>query len=442
MRNILLTVLFMAPIAVGYCMQKSVTQEFKLDNGLVVVVREDHRSPAVVAQMWYRVGSADEHGGITGISHALEHMMFLGTQAVPQDQFSKKIGSLGGYENAFTSEDQTVYYEEIGKQHLETCLVLEADRMKHLQFNPEEVQRELEVIKEERRLRVEDDPQSLTWERFMAAANVGGAYHNPVIGWMEDIKQLSVNDLKDWYEKWYAPNFATLVVVGDVKAEEVYALAQKYFGHIPASLAVKPKAKPQVTPLGKRMIEVHAKANLPFLMLGYDVPSFSSKELEPKVYALMVLQSVLDGGLSARFEKELVRSQAVAAEVGANYDPYQRYNTQFIISATPSEDTDKALLLKGIETEINKLATTLVSEDELKRAKMNLVSGYIYEKDSTSQQAMLLGKLKTLDLNINMMDDFESKIQSITAKDVQAVAKEYFNDKRQTIAWLIPETLA
>ena len=156
----------------------------------------------------------------------------------------------------------------------------------------------------------------------------------------------------------------------------------------------------------------------------------------------MVLQSVLDGGLSARFEKELVRSQAVAAEVGAHYDPYQRYNTQFVINATPSEGTDNALLLKSIEAEIDKLAQTLVSDDELKRAKMNLVSGYIYEKDSTSQQAMLLGKLKTLDLNIDMMDNFESKIQSITAEEVQTVAKEFLTDKRQTIAWLIPETLS
>lgn len=431
----------MMPMAMGFCMQKNNTKEFKLDNGLRVIVREDHRAPVVVSQVWYRVGSADEQSGITGISHALEHMMFLGTQNVPNDQFSKIIGDLGGYENAFTSEDQTVYYEEIGKQHLERCLELEADRMKNLVLDPKEVARELEVIKEERRMRVEDDPTSLTWERFQAAANVAGAYHNPVIGWMEDIERLTLADLKAWYQQWYAPNFATLVVVGDVEPEQVFELSKKYFGQIPASTNAVPKEKPEVAPLGKRYVQVHAKAKLPFMMIGYDVPTLSNPSDEQDAYALLVLRSVLDGGMSARFEKEIVRKKHLAAEIGMHYDLHSRYPTQMIVYGVPSEGKDCEDLQKAIEKEIAKVQDDKVSKKELDRAKMNLISDYIFDQDSIRQQALQLGSIATLGLGLEHLDDFEEKINAVSAKDVKQVAKKYLVSKRQTVAVLVPEKL-
>lgn len=442
LRHLLLTFLLTMSPMVGICMPNSQLKEYKLDNGLRIVVRPDHRAPVVVTQIWYRVGSADEHGGITGISHALEHMMFLGTEKVPLEAFSKRIGKLGGYENAFTSEDQTVYYEEIGKQHLAECLLLEADRMINLQFNSDQVKRELEVIKEERRMRVEDDPQSLTWERFMAAANVGGAYHHPVIGWMEDIERYTVEDLKAWYAKWYAPNNATLVVVGDVEPDEVYHLSQQYFSHIPASETISTKQKPEVKSLGLRQVEVNAKAELPFLMMGFDVPTFAKAEETKNVYALMVLQSVLDGGLSARFETELVRKQAVAAEIGIHYDPHQRYQNQMIIYGTPSEGKQTRDLIKAVEKQIDSIKREKLTKKELTRAKMNIIASFIYGKDSIRKQAMQIGSIATLGLGMEVLENFEANIQAVTEKEVQAAAQRYLIPQRQTIATLVPQAAA
>lgn len=441
-KNFLLTFCLTAFISTGFCMQNNTAREYKLDNGLKVVVKSDHRAPVVVTQMWYRVGGADEHSGMTGLSHALEHMMFLGTPTMPGDQFSKIIGSLGGYENAFTSEDQTVYYEEIGKQHLETCLAMEADRMQNLIFDPAEVRRELEVIKEERRLRVEDDPQSLLSERFLAAANVGGAYHHPVIGWMADINQMTLEDLKDWYHTWYAPNQATLIVVGDVNPDDVFVLAKKYFGDIPSAKEKPIKKKPILDSIGKRSVEVHAKANLPFVMIGYDVPTFANQDKEnvENIYALMVLQSVLDGGLSARFETELVRKQEKVAEISTHYDPYQRYQTQFLVAFTPAEAVKTERALQAVEEEINKIKEKVVSTKELQRAKMNLISGFVYDRDSIRAQAMQLGQLATLGLSANFLDTFETRIQAVSAKQVKSVANEFLTSKRQTMGQLIPET--
>lgn len=423
-------------------MQSHQIHDYRLDNGLRVLVRQDHRAPAVVAQLWYKVGSADEVSGATGLSHALEHMMFLGTQKHPKDQFSKIIGDLGGYENAFTSEDQTVYYEEIGKQHLEKCLALEADRMQHLVFDEKEVARELDVIKEERRLRVEDDPISLAWERFQAAANMAGAYHNPVIGWMTDIERLTILDLKKWYQQWYAPNHATLVVVGDVVPEEVLSLSKQYFADIPASNMTLPKAKPIIEPLGKRTIEVHAKAKLPFIIMGYDVPTLAESDNQKSVYALLVLQSLLDGGLSARFEKHLIREQEVAAEIGMHYDLFQRYPTQMIIYGMPAQKKDSNALMHAIEAEIEKVKTGKITQKELSRAKMNLISDFIYDQDSMRKQAQQLGNIATLGLGTDFITQFQDNINQVSVKELKQVAKQYLIAKRQTTAVLIPEKLS
>lgn len=414
-------------------------KEYKLENGLKIVVQEDHRAPVVVSQMWYRVGGADEFRGITGISHALEHVMFLGTKQCPQDQFSKRIGKLGGYENAYTTEDQTVYYEEIGAEHLETCLALEADRMKNLLFEPKTIDRELEVIKEERRLRVEDDPQSMTWERFFAAAHVAGPYHHPVIGWMEDIEHLSLEDLKNWYQQFYAPNHAVLIVVGDVDPEVVYGLAQKHFGALSSAAPQDPKPKKEIPVLGKRSVDVHAKAQLSYLIMGYDAPSFATTDNEAEIYGLMVLQSVLDGGLSARFEKSLIRKQQIASSVQTQYDPFQRYKTLFIISAIPAEKRDNTSLQQAVERELENLQTTLISSEELQRAKTNLIADYIYDKDSISNQAMQLGLWVSLGHSAQKSQEFEEKIQAVSAKALQTVAQKYLTLKRQTVANLIPE---
>lgn len=434
--------------------QASSITEKTLDNGFRVVVVENHRAPVAIAQVWYRVGSADEHAGITGLSHALEHMMFLGTKELPGDQFAKVIGNLGGYENAYTSEDQTVYYEEISRDHLETCLKLEADRMKNLQFNPDEVMRELDVIKEERRLRVDDEPHGQLWERFLAAANPGGPYQNPIIGWMEDIDQITLSDLKAWYAHWYAPNHAMLVVVGDVKPDEVFAWAQTYFGEIPASTIEEPlhqKSRPIIASTGKRTVEVHANAQLPYLMIGFDVPSLSAQSIPASlknqlpldqqkiVYTLLVLQGILDGGLSARFEKNLIRDKAIASEVSVIYDPFQRYQTQFIVAGTPSETHDIKSLEKAIMAELTELQKKQVTEKELKRTQTNLIASFVYDEDSLTAQANHIGKLAQLGLPLDTLTQFEHNIQAVSAKDIKTVANAFLTTQRQSTGILIPQ---
>ncbi|HDJ86948.1 MAG TPA: insulinase family protein, partial [Chromatiales bacterium] len=208
--------------------------EYRLDNGLRVLVKEDHRAPVVVSQVWYKVGSGDEHGGITGISHALEHMMFQGTAKHPAGEFSRIVAANGGRENAFTGRDYTAYFQLLAKDRLPVSFELESDRMRNLSLKEADFRKEIQVVMEERRLRTDDNPQALTYERFNAAAFVSSPYHHPVIGWMDDLRNLKIGDLRAWYRRWYAPNNATLVVVGDVDPQAVLRLAERYFGPLPA----------------------------------------------------------------------------------------------------------------------------------------------------------------------------------------------------------------
>ena len=232
------------------------TSEFMLDNGMKVVVVEDHRAPVATAQVWYRVGSSYEIDGVTGVSHALEHMMFKGTESVPPGEFSRIISENGGTENAFTSRDYTAYFQTLSADRLETAFRLESDRMRNLTLPPEEFAKELEVVKEERRLRTEDRPTSLTYERFNAVAFLSSPYRTPVIGWMDDLDHMTVDDLRDWYARWYAPNNATLVVAGDVDPQEILALARNYYGVLPRAEITPPKPRAEIAQAGERRVVV------------------------------------------------------------------------------------------------------------------------------------------------------------------------------------------
>ena len=256
--------LFVAPAAFA----ATPVHEFTLDNGLKILVREDHRAPVVISQVWYKVGSSYEPSNLTGISHLLEHMMFKGTPTVPGGEFSRLIAANGGDENAFTSRDYTAYFQTLEKERLELSFRLEADRMRHLLLKPEDVSKEAQVVTEERRLRTEDQPESLTSERFNAAAYLTSPYRHPIIGWMQDIQALSLDDLKHWYQQWYAPNNAVLVVVGDVDPTQVRDLAQKHFGPLPPSELTPPKPAGEQPQLGERRIVVNTPAEVPSSLLG------------------------------------------------------------------------------------------------------------------------------------------------------------------------------
>ena len=414
--------------------------KFTLDNGLKILVKEDHRAPVAVVMVWYRVGSADEQGGKTGIAHALEHLMFKGTARYPLGVFSRTIASLGGQENAFTNTDYTAYFEKIAATHLPTSFALEADRMQNILLNPDEFQKEMSVIKEERRLRTDNNPQALTFERFLAAAHLAAPYHHPVIGWMSDLEQMNLKDVKAWYHNFYAPNNATLVVVGDVKPEEVFNLAKIHFGPLKKSVPTERVKQIEPPALGKKSVIVQTRAEVPMLMQGYTVPSVvtATPDIQADPYALEIIAGILDAGEGARLRRHLIRGNQTASNIGTDYNLYTRYESQFIVYGSPSQTNTLDSLSPKITAELVKLQQELVSDEELKRVKTQLIAEKTFERDSIFGQAMELGLLETIGLSSKTAEQYESQIQNVTAAQIQSAAVRYFKESNLTEARLIP----
>ena len=412
--------------------------EFKLDNGLKILVKEDHRAPVVVSQIWYKVGSSYEPNGITGISHVLEHMMFKGTEKHGPNEFSRIIAENGGRENAFTGQDYTAYFQQLEKSRLPISFELEADRMRNLLLKEEEYNKEIKVVMEERRMRTDDKPEALTYEYFNATAFVNSPYHHPIIGWMDDLKNLTVKDLRQWYQRWYAPNNATLVVVGDVNAQDVFELAKKYFGPLKPSEIPPIKPQREIEQKGTRYIKVKAPAELPYVLMGYKTPTITSASEEWEPYALEMLAGILDGGDSARFSKQLVRGSQIAANAGVGYDPRSRLAGLFTIDGTPAKGHTIEELEKALQEQTKKIREELVSQEELERVKAQVVASNVYERDSIFYQAMQIGSLETVGLPWKLTDQYVDRIRAVTAEQVQKVAQKYLIDDHLTIATLEP----
>ena len=392
----------------------------------------------VVTQVWYKVGSSYEPDGVTGISHALEHMMFKGTEEVGPGEFSRRIAALGGDQNAFTSRDYTAYFETLAAEHLETALQLEADRMRNLVLDRAEFAKEIEVVKEERRLRTEDKPSGMVYEQFNAVGWRASPYRNPVIGWMNDLDNMTLEDLADWYRRWYAPNNATLVVVGDVDPGEVRDLADKYFGPLPKSdlQPLKPAAEPRQT--GETRVEVRVPAKQPYLLMGYKTPKvgWAVEDWEP--YALFVASSVLDGGSSARLSRKLVRGSGIAASAGASYGAYGRLPGMFVLDGTPTDGHTVAEVEQALRAEVESLRSDLIDEAELKRIVTQAVASKVYEADSLFSQAMDIGVLETVGLDWRLLDKEIAAIKAVTAEQVRSVVQRYLIDENLTVATLVP----
>ncbi len=418
------------------------TEQFTLDNGLKILVKEDHRAPIVVSMVWYNVGSADEPGGMTGISHVLEHLMFKGTTQNPLGVFSKKMARIGGQENAMTSHDYTAFHEKTAASHLSLSLQLEADRMQHLLLDKEEFAREIKVIQEERRLRTDNSPQGLTFERFLSTAHLASPYHHPVIGWMSDLKQMSVQDAKDWYHRYYTPNNATLVVVGDVKATDVYHLAKQYFGTIGMRPLPLRKSQNEPPALGKKTVFVQTKAQMPLLLLGYTVPSIQSASPKEAAtpYALEIISGILSAGSGGRLNNRLVRGTQVASSAEAYYNPYARYQTQFVLFGTPSKAHTLGDLNAGMLSEIKRLKDNLIDPIELQQIKTQLIAQKTFERDSIFTQATELGLLETVGLGWKTAEQYVARIQAIHPEQVQQTAQRYFQEVGLTEAQLVPDT--
>ena len=412
-----------------------------LANGMKIIVKEDHRSPVVVSMVWYRAGSMDEVSGTTGVAHMLEHMMFKGTQKVTVGEFSRTIGRAGGRENAFTSRDYTAYYEQLHKSRLPLALELEADRMVNLSFAGDEFSKELKVVMEERRSRTDDDPHSQLHEQLMATVYLSHPYRSPVIGWMNDLQNMQLADARGWYEKWYAPNNATLVVAGDVDPEEVFQLAEKSFGAIPARTL--PERKTQIEPrqFGIKRITVKAPAELPYLVMAYRAPVLRDVENDWEPYALFVLNGILDGNDASRLNREVVRTMRVANSANSSYDLINRGPALFFLDGVPAEGKTVADVEAALREQIRLLVEQGVSNDELQRVKAQVTAAQIYARDSVYYQALRIGMLHTIGLPYESSDLQVKKLQDVTADQVREVARKYFIDDNLTVAVLDPQPL-
>ncbi len=415
--------------------------EKTLPNGLHVIVKEDHRAPTVVHMVWYRTGAIDEVDGTSGLAHMLEHMMFKGTKKVGPGEFSRRVAALGGRENAFTSLDYTAYFQLVPKRALPEVMALEADRMANLKLDPKEFAQELKVVMEERRMRTEDNPQSLLFERLNSVAFQTHPYRRPVIGWMNDLENMTYRDTQDWYKRWYAPNNATLVVVGDVDHEALFRLAEKTYGVIKPH--VLPERRPLAEPvqLGIKRLIVKAPAKLPYLAMAWKVPKLKDVDKDRDPYALQMLAAVLDGHDASRLAKNLVRGKKIAQSAGAGYDATLRGESQFILDGQPAEGHTIEELEAALRAEIQSIQTDGVTEQELERVKTQTIAGQIYKRDSMMGQAMEIGALEVIGLGWRDIDRMLDKLRSVTAAEVQAVAKKYFKDDTLTVAVLDPQPL-
>ena len=417
------------------------TFEQQLPNGLRVIVKEDRRAPTVVHMVWYRAGSMDETNGRTGVAHVLEHMMFKGTPNAGPGEFNRRVAAAGGRDNAFTSRDYTAYFQQVPEHKLGEMMQLEADRMRHLTLDPAEFAQEVRVVMEERRLRTEDQPQSLLFEQLTATAFQVHPYRVPIIGWMNDLENLAPADARSWYDNWYAPNNATVVVVGDVDHQAVFALAAQHYG--PLQARPLPVRKPQDEPpqLGTRRLSVKAPADLPLLMMAYKVPVIRHVEQDVDPYALEILAAVLAGHDAARFSTSLVRRQQLAVEAEADYDSTARGPGIFYLRASPSEGKSVSELEAGLRAEIAAVQENAVTADELARAKAQLIAGQIYKLDSMFAQAMEIGQLEAVGIPYTQKRRLLEKLQEVTAAQVQTVARRYFTDQGLTVGELVPQPL-
>ena len=432
-RGFSLVVLFLLFLTTPGFGQDMMVTETILPNGLKVLLKEEHKSPVVTFQVWYRVGARNERLGKTGMSHLLEHMMFKGSKKYGPKQFSRTVQRNGGNDNAFTSKDYTAYFENFAADRLETAMDLESDRMQNLLLDPKEFLSERDVVKEERRMRYEDDPTSTMFEQMMATAFAAHPYQWPVIGWMADLGNLTRDDLYDHYRTYYAPNNATIVVVGDFDPKKVLPLVQKYFGSIPRGPAVPKVGAVEPKQLGEKRVVVKREAELPAIYAGYKVPTITS----PDAHALNVLQGILSSGKSSRLYKSLVYDKQIALYAGGDYDDLSADPNLFYVYAgvMPGKAVDD--VEKAIYAEIERFKSEPVMDEELQKAKNQAEASFIMAQDSVFYQAMQLGQFETV-AEWRLLGKYLDGIRAVTKDDVQRVAKQYFTDENRTVGILVP----
>jgi len=412
--------------------------QFKLDNGLEVMVIPDHRTPVVTHMVWYKVGSADEQPGKSGIAHFLEHLMFKGTDAHPQGQFSAEVARLGGQENAFTSQDYTAYFQRVAKEHLEKMMGFEADRMTGLKLSDEVVLPERDVVLEERRMRTDNEPGARLGEIMQATTYVNHPYQHPIIGWEHEIKKLNREDALAFYRRFYAPNNALLVVAGDVTADEVKALAQKTYGKV-ARADTPPRDRPQEPEpeAHRRVALADARVAQPSLQRTYLVPSSRTAQNKEDA-ALEVLSHILGGGQTARLYRTLVAEKGLAAGAGSWYQSTAYDDTRFVAYASPLPGVSLEDLEVAVDAVIADLIEKGVDDLELARAKTRLTADLVYAQDNQATLARIYGASWATGQSPEDVKRWPDDIKAVTADDVKAVARKYLSVNRAVTGYLKP----
>lgn len=414
-------------------------ETFTLENGMEVVVLPDHRAPVVTHMVWYKAGSADEPWGKSGIAHFLEHLMFRGTKNVPAGELSKLVAKHGGQDNAFTSVDYTAYFQRVAVDRLPLVMQLEADRMTNLVLTENVVNPERDVILEERSQRTDNDPESLLAERMSAALFMQHPYGVPIIGWEHEMRGLTLEDAISFYKTYYAPNNAVLIVAGDITAEQLKPLAEKYYGGIPAQEVperYRPKEPTHAAPV--RVTLRDARVRQPNFRRSYLAPSYATAKGD-EAYALDVLVQILGAGATSRLYTSLVVDQGIAASAGAWYWSTVLDYGRFGLSASPREGVTLEQVEEASDAVIRELIENGVSDEELTRAKENLIADAIYARDSQQSQARIYGAALTTGSSIEDVLTYPDRIRNVTAAEVVAAAKTLFASPAQVTGYLMPE---
>ena len=408
-------------------------QEFVLDNGLKVLLLEDHKSPSVTFQVWYRVGGRNEKDGKSGLAHFLEHMMFKGTPSTGPEEYSRIIAKNGGRSNAFTSSDMTVYFATMSREKIGVELELEADRMANALLGEKYFAAEKKVIQEERRLRTDDNPASALSEVASAVAFIVHPYRRPIVGWMEDIENLSRQDLADFYKLYYEPNNAFIVMVGDFSSAEVIEKIRAAFGKIPRGPEPPKVNVEEPEQRGERRVILKKEAELPFTLMFYHAPNLKS----PDSFALDVLSVVLAGGRSSRLYHDLVYEKRMARSVDADYSAVSVDPMGFSITAQLLPGIEPAKLEREVEHGLDEVKARLITERELQKAKNQIEAAFVFAQDSIFGQAMKIGYYEITG-GWRQMDDYLNGIRKVTRDDIRRVARQYLNTDTRTVGTLIP----
>ncbi len=418
-------------------------QQHVLDNGLTVIIKPDRRAPTAVHMLWVRVGSIDEVDGVSGVAHVLEHMMFKGTPTVAPGEFSRRVAALGGRENAFTGRDFTGYYQQIPANRLEDVMRLEADRFANNRWADDEFRREIEVVKEERRLRTEDQPRSRLFEALTATAFQASPYRRPIIGWMADLDAMTPDDAREFYRRWYVPANAAVVVAGDVDPAQVLEIARRTYGRMPAGAVPARKPRPEPTQQGIRRVEVKVPAEQSLVALAFKVPRLGSLAPSPEhddALALTVLASVLDGYSGARLGRALTRGpDRVADSVSVNHGLWGRGPQMFTLTGVPAAGRTPEQVEVALRAEIARVAREGISEAELARIKNQWTASEVYKLDALFNQARELGVFWINELPLDFGQRLIDRLRQATPLQVHSVAARYFGDDQLTVGILRPQ---